>query len=64
MAKNYIQAGATIPLKNAGSEDILSGDPVVVGGMIAVAITDIAAGSVGMVLPKGYSCYPSCLLMP
>ncbi|MBA7935646.1 DUF2190 family protein [Klebsiella sp. RHBSTW-00215] len=58
MAKNYIQAGATIPLKNAGSEDVLSGDPVVVGSMIAVAITDIAAGDVGDGFAEGVFLLP------
>ena len=58
MAKNYIQAGTTIPLKNAGSEDILSGDPVVVGSMVAVAITDIAPGNVGDGFAEGVFLLP------
>jgi predicted RecA/RadA family phage recombinase len=32
MAKNYVQDGKTIPLKNAGAEEILSGTPVALGG--------------------------------
>ena len=41
MAKNYAQDGKTIPLVNSGATDVHSGDPVVVGKLIAVAITDI-----------------------
>ncbi|MBL1535054.1 DUF2190 family protein, partial [Klebsiella pneumoniae] len=47
MAKNYVQDGKTIPVKNSGTEEILSGTPVSLGGMIAVAITDIQPGDTG-----------------
>ena len=47
MAKNYAQDGKTIPLVNSGATDVHSGDPVVVGKLIAVAITDIPAGDTG-----------------
>lgn len=44
MAKNFVQDGTTIELVNAGDQTILSGAAVVVGSMVAVAITDIPAG--------------------
>ncbi|EFI9873067.1 DUF2190 family protein, partial [Escherichia coli] len=44
MAKNFVQDGTTIELVNAGDHTILSGAAVVVGSMVAVAITDIPAG--------------------
>ncbi|MCZ5455330.1 recombinase RecA, partial [Escherichia coli] len=40
MAKNFVQEGKTIHLVNAGQEPILSGAAVVVGELIAIAITD------------------------
>ncbi|HIF6302252.1 TPA: DUF2190 family protein [Klebsiella michiganensis] len=58
MAKNYVQEGKTIPLNNSGSETISSGDPVAVGSMIAVAITDIAAGDVGDGFAEGVFLLP------
>lgn len=47
MAKNYVQDGKTIPLKNSGADEIISGTPVALGGIVAVAITDIQPGEVG-----------------
>lgn len=47
MAKNYVQEGKTIAINNGGTKAILSGDPVVIGAVIAVAIADIPAGAVG-----------------
>lgn len=47
MAKNFMQDGNTIPVNNAGTAVILSGSPVVLGGLVAVAITDIPAKEVG-----------------
>lgn len=47
MATNYIQAGEVIDY-TAGA-DISSGDVVVVGNLVGVAITDIANGEVGAV---------------
>ncbi|WP_413734339.1 DUF2190 family protein [Sodalis sp. RH21] len=45
MAKNYVQDGKTITI--TALSDIASGDVVVVGGIVAVAITDIAEGETG-----------------
>lgn len=57
--KNYLQDGHTITIKNTGTDAILSGTPVPVGDLLAVAIADIAAGGSGegvtsgvVVLPK------------
>ncbi|NIF58963.1 DUF2190 family protein [Enterobacter sp. Ap-916] len=47
MAKNFVQNGNTIPVNNTGNSEILSGDPVVIGSLVAVAITDIPAGGTG-----------------
>lgn len=47
MAKNFVQDGNTIPVTNAGAAVILSGSPVVLGSLIAVAITDIPEKEVG-----------------
>lgn len=46
MAKNFMQDGNTIAI-TATSADIASGDPVVVGDLVAVAITDIPKGRIG-----------------
>ena len=58
MAKNYVQDGKTIPVKNSGTEEILSGTPVSLGGMIAVAITDIQPGDVGDGFAEGVFLLP------
>lgn len=47
MARNFVENGNTISINNTGADDIESGDPVVIGSVVAVAITDIKAGSVG-----------------
>ncbi|WP_323098916.1 DUF2190 family protein [Klebsiella quasipneumoniae] len=53
MAKNFVQEGKTIHLVNAGHEPILSGAAVVVGELIAIAITDIPGGDTGDGLTEG-----------
>ena len=58
MAKNYVQDGKTIPVKNSGTEEILSGTPVSLGGIIAVAITDIQPGDVGDGFAEGVFLLP------
>ena len=52
MAKNFLQEGKTIAITNGTTKAISSGDPVVIGAVIAVAITDIPAASVG----DGFTC--------
>lgn len=51
MAKNYIQEGKVIDF--AAGADIASGDVVVVGQQIGVALVDIANGSTGSVAMEG-----------
>jgi len=52
MANNFLQDGKTIAITNGTTKTISSGDPVVIGAVIAVAITDIPAGSLG----DGFTC--------
>lgn len=61
MAKNYVQGGKTIPLVNSGQGEILSGDPVVIGSVIAVAVTDIPAGQTGDGFAEGVFLLPKLL---
>lgn len=58
MAKNFVQDGTTIELVNAGDHTILSGAAVVVGSMVAVAITDIPAGETGDGFAEGVFLLP------
>lgn len=57
MAKNFVQDGKTIALV-AGADDIDSGDPVMVGKVLAVAITDIPAGQTGDGFTEGVFLLP------
>lgn len=56
--KNYLQDGHTITIKNVGNAVILSGTPVPVGDLLAVAITDIAAGDSGEAVTSGVVVLP------
>lgn len=47
MATNFRQDGKTIEIENTTGELINSGAPVVIGDMLAIAITDIPAGEIG-----------------
>ncbi|AWN68961.1 capsid cement protein [Escherichia coli] len=58
MAKNFVQDGTTIELVNAGDQTILIGAAVVVGSMVAVAITDIPAGEAGDGFAEGVFLLP------
>lgn len=60
MATNYIQDGTTLDYTNDTGSAILSGAAVIVGGLLAVAVTDIGKDDTGAVkttgvfeLPKG-----------
>ncbi|MEW5290295.1 capsid cement protein [Erwinia papayae] len=53
MAKNFVQEGKTIPVINSGSVAINSGDAVLIGSVVAVAITDIAVQDTGDGLTEG-----------
>jgi len=50
--KNYIQAGDRINYTPSGSS-LSSGDPVMIGDLIAVAVTDIADGQTGACATAG-----------
>lgn len=57
--KNYLQDGNTIAITNNGASSIVSGAPVAIGDLLAVALVDIAPGATGdgrttgvVVLPK------------
>lgn len=58
MAKNFVQHGKTIEIANTGSVAILSGSPVLVGKVVAVAITDIQAGQTGDGFTEGVFLLP------
>lgn len=58
MSKNFVQEGKTIALVNSGATDILSGEPVTIGTLIAVAITDIPAGNTGDGFTEGVFLLP------
>lgn len=47
MAMNHIQPGEAMPYTNATAAAIASGDPVLVGNRLCVAIGDIAIGETG-----------------
>ena len=51
--KNYVQDGHTIDLTNPGSAVIVSGTPVAVGDVLAIAVADIAVGETGTGLTTG-----------
>lgn len=56
--KNHIQDGHTISITNSGADAILSGAPVTVGDMVAVAITTIKPGDTGDGCAKGVMALP------
>lgn len=47
MASNYHSDGGTVDYTNGGSETIASGAPLAIGGLLAVALVDIAPGATG-----------------
>jgi predicted RecA/RadA family phage recombinase len=57
MATNFVQDGNVIDYTNAGTA-IDSGDVVVIGQLIAVALTDIANGATGSVAIGGVFTLP------
>lgn len=58
MAKNYVQDGKTIPVINSGATDIISGTPVAVGAVVAVAISTIQPGETGDGFAEGVFLLP------
>lgn len=56
MSTNFVQDGKTIAIA-AGADTISSGELVIVGDIVAVALLDIAEGTVGDGLAEGvFSC--------
>ena len=53
MATNKVQDGAAITYANATGSDIASGDLVVIGERVGVALVDIADGASGAVAMEG-----------
>lgn len=47
MAKKHIQPGKTMPYTNSSGSAIAAGDPVDLGGMVGIALGDIADGATG-----------------
>ncbi len=47
MAQNHIQPGEAMPYTNSTGSNIASGDPVLVGNRLCVALGDIADGASG-----------------
>lgn len=58
MATNYVQDGDTIDYTNGTGSYISSGDIVVIGGTLGVALVDIANGESGTVGVKGVYTVP------
>lgn len=50
---NYVQDGEVLTITNTTSDDILSGDFVVVGSLFGVACGDILAGEEGEIQTEG-----------
>ena len=53
MANNFIKHGDEFDYTNGGSAGIKSGDVVVIGDVVGVALTDILVGSTGTVQVAG-----------
>lgn len=58
MAKNYVQPGRVLDYVNNGSVAIASGQAVVVGAVIGVALAAIAVGATGSVQVEGVFTLP------
>ncbi len=49
MAKTYIQPGDMLDYTNGSGVDIVSGEPILIGTILAIATSDIADGASGVV---------------
>lgn len=58
MAKNYVQEGDIINWTNSTGSAVASGDVVVIGQTLGVALVAIAAGAVGAVALEGVFTLP------
>lgn len=52
MAKNYVREGGNIDWTNGGTA-VASGDVVIIGALVAIALVDIANGATGAVATEG-----------
>lgn len=52
MAKNHVQPGVVADYTNASGSDIASGDVIVIGSRIGIALVDIADGATGSMQVK------------
>ncbi len=53
MAKNYLQKGDVLDYLNNSEEDIVSGEVILIGKRLSVALTDIVPDSVGAISVVG-----------
>ncbi|MBT0721071.1 DUF2190 family protein [Rosenbergiella collisarenosi] len=53
MAKNYYQDGTTLDWGNKTDKKVLSGQPVIVGNIVGIALGNIAAGAEGVLKMSG-----------
>ena len=58
MTTRYVQAGKVLDYTNAGGDNIASGDGVLIGAKLGVALTTIAAGTTGSVQICGVFALP------
>ncbi len=56
MATNYVQDGTVMPFTASGA--VSSGDPVVIGGLLGVALADVADTEVGQASIEGVFSLP------
>ncbi|MBF1894758.1 MULTISPECIES: DUF2190 family protein [Klebsiella] len=58
MAKNFVEIGETIDVKNATGDVIKSGSPVTAGELVVVALTDIQPDDYGAAMAVGVFSLP------
>lgn len=58
MANNYVQPGAVFNYENTSGSPVSSGDVVIAGSVIGVALNNIAAGATGSVQTEGVFVLP------
>lgn len=58
MATNFVQDGNVIEVVNGNADLISSGEPIVIGDIVGVAITDIPVGDAGAAMVSGVFLLP------
>ncbi|MBU2671791.1 DUF2190 family protein [Hafnia paralvei] len=58
MATNFVQDGNVIEVVNGNADVISSGEPIVIGDIVGVAITDIPVGDAGAAMVSGVFLLP------